>query len=40
MNKESVLLVEPDFPYPNKSKNKGNDVHKNFIPIGLLKIGS
>lgn len=37
---QKVLLVEPDFPYPNKSKNRGNHVHKNFIPIGLLKIGS
>ena len=40
MNKDFILLVEPSFPYPNKSKNKGNEVHKNFIPIGLLKIGS
>ena len=38
--KSCVLLVEPDFPYPNKSKNKGSDVHKNFIPIGLLKLGA
>jgi radical SAM superfamily enzyme YgiQ (UPF0313 family) len=30
-----VLLVEPDFPIPHKSKN-----HKNFLPIGLLKIAS
>lgn len=30
-----ILLVEPSFPYPNKSKN-----HKNFFPIGLLKIAS
>jgi len=30
-----VLLVEPDFPIPAKSKN-----HKNFLPIGLLKIAS
>jgi len=30
-----VLLVEPDFPIPPKSKN-----HKNFLPIGLLKISS
>ena len=29
-----ILLVEPDFPIPKKSKN-----HKNFLPIGLLKIG-
>jgi hypothetical protein len=27
------LLVEPQFPIPNKSKN-----HKDFLPIGLLKI--
>ncbi|WP_407421595.1 cobalamin-dependent protein [Methanobrevibacter sp.] len=30
-----VLLVEPDFPIPNKSRN-----HSNFLPIGLLKIAS
>lgn len=30
-----VLLVEPDFPIPRKSRN-----HKNFLPIGLLKIGA
>ena len=30
-----ILLVEPDFPIPQKSKN-----HKNFLPIGLLKISS
>jgi len=33
--KKKILLVEPDFPIPAKSKN-----HKNFLPIGLLKIGS
>jgi hypothetical protein len=38
--KSCVLLVEPDFPYPNKSKHKGNNVHKNFIPIGLLKLSA
>ncbi len=32
---EKVLLVEPDFPLPNKSRN-----HSNFLPIGLLKIAS
>ena len=31
----NILLVEPDFPIPKKSKN-----HKNFLPIGLLKIAS
>jgi hypothetical protein len=31
----NFLLVEPDFPIPAKSKN-----HKNFLPIGLLKIAS
>ncbi len=31
----NILLVEPDFPIPAKSKN-----HKNFLPIGLLKIAS
>ncbi len=30
-----ILLVEPDFPIPAKSKN-----HANFLPIGLLKIAS
>lgn len=29
-----ILLVNPKFPIPTKSKN-----HKNFLPIGLLKIG-
>ena len=38
--KRGVLLVEPNFPFPNKSKNKGSDAHKNFIPIGLLKLGA
>ena len=28
-----ILLVEPTFPIPGKSKN-----HKNFLPIGLLKL--
>lgn len=32
---ENVLLVEPNFPIPTKSRN-----HKNFLPIGLLKIAS
>jgi len=32
---KKILLVEPDFPIPPKSKN-----HKNFLPIGLLKIAS
>lgn len=32
-NSERYLLVEPEFPIPSKSKN-----HKNFLPIGLLKI--
>ena len=31
----NILLVEPDFPIATKSKN-----HCNFLPIGLLKIGS
>ena len=30
-----ILLVEPNFPIPPKSKN-----HKNFLPIGLLKIAT
>ena len=29
------ILVEPEFPIPTKSRN-----HKNFLPIGLLKIAS
>ncbi len=29
-----ILLVEPNFPISSKSRN-----HKNFLPIGLLKIG-
>ena len=33
--KHQILLVEPDFPVPNKSNN-----HKNFLPIGLLKLAS
>ena len=32
---KSVLLVEPDFPIPHKSRN-----HKNFLPIGLLKLAA
>ena len=36
----NILLVEPSFPYPNKSKHKANEIHKNFVPIGLLKLGS
>lgn len=32
---KSVLLVEPNFPIPSKSRN-----HKNFLPIGLLKIAA
>lgn len=31
----NILLVEPNFPIPSKSKN-----HSNFLPIGLLKIGA
>ena len=34
-NVKNVLLVEPNFPVPNKSRN-----HSNFLPIGLLKIAS
>ncbi|PIP18082.1 MAG: Fe-S oxidoreductase, partial [Parcubacteria group bacterium CG23_combo_of_CG06-09_8_20_14_all_35_9] len=30
-----ILLVEPNFPIPPKSKN-----HAHFLPIGLLKIAS
>ena len=31
----NLLLVEPAFPLPSKSKN-----HSHFLPIGLLKIGT
>jgi hypothetical protein len=34
-NIKNVLLIEPNFPIPNKSRN-----HKDFLPIGLLKIAS
>lgn len=34
-SKKGVLLVYPNFPIPRKSIN-----HKDFFPIGLLKIGS
>lgn len=30
---DSILFVEPSFPIPAKSKN-----HRNFLPIGLLKL--
>jgi len=30
-----ILLVEPEFPIPRKSRN-----HKSFLPIGLLKIAA
>lgn len=40
MTIKNILLVEPGFPYPNKSKNKANMIHKNFVPIGLLKFGA
>lgn len=36
----NILLVEPDFPYPTKSKHRANEIHKNFVPIGLLKLGA
>lgn len=32
---DNILLVEPDFPILNKSKN-----HSNFLPIGLLKLAT
>lgn len=31
----NILLVEPNFPIPSKSKN-----HSNFLPIGLLKMAA
>lgn len=38
--KKKILLIEPNFPYPNRSKNRANEIHKNFAPIGLLKLGA
>ena len=38
MNK--ILLIEPAFPYPAKSKNQADEVHRNFVPVGLLKLGA
>ncbi len=35
MENQNILLVEPEFPTKTKSKN-----HKNFLPIGLLKLAS
>jgi len=35
LKKRKILLVEPEFPIPPKSKN-----HSNFLPIGLLKLAS
>lgn len=32
---DNILLIEPNFPIPKKSLN-----HKDFLPIGLLKIAS
>jgi len=32
---KKILLVQPEFPIPNKRK-----IHHDFFPIGLLKIGS
>lgn len=34
-SKNKILLVEPHFPLPSKSKN-----YSNFLPIGLLKLAS
>lgn len=36
----NILLAEPNFPFPAKSKNRANGDHKNFVPIGLLKLGA
>jgi len=38
--KKRILLVEPNFPYPNRSRNRANEIHKNFAPVGLLKLGA
>ena len=32
---KKLLMIDPDFPHPYKSKN-----HQDIIPIGLLKIGA
>lgn len=37
---KKILLIEPNFPYPCKSKKGANYIHKNFVPIGLLKLGA
>ncbi|MBD3350454.1 MAG: radical SAM protein [Candidatus Lokiarchaeota archaeon] len=37
VKKSFILLVEPEFPFPNRSRNKANQIHKNFVPIPLLK---
>jgi len=36
----NILLVEPNFPLPDKSKNHGSKTRAQFLPIGLLKIGT
>ncbi len=36
----NILLIEPSFPYPNKSKNQAGEIHRNFVPVGLLKLGA
>jgi len=35
MNTKKILLVEPNFPIPPKSRN-----HRDFLPVGLLKLAS
>ncbi len=35
MERKRILLVEPAFPIPRKSRN-----HKDFLPVGLMKIGA
>lgn len=35
LKKRKILLIEPEFPIPPKSKN-----HSNFLPIGLLKLAT
>ncbi len=37
---KKILLTEPSFPYPSKSKNQAGEIHRNFVPIGLLKLGA
>ncbi len=37
---KQILLVEPSFPFSSKSRNQATIIHKNFVPIGLLKLAA